>query len=105
MVDQSTIAEVAKLLHRAAPGSKVILFGSPARGHAGPDSDLDFLVVEPQVRDRRHEMVRLRDVVRTLRVPVDVLVVSEDAFDEWADTPGTVYYEACHEGRVMHAGT
>jgi predicted nucleotidyltransferase len=81
----------------------VILFGSYARGNPDPDSDLDFLVVEPEVTSRRRESVRLRDVLRPLRVPADVLVVSAETFEQWADTPGTVLYEAAQEGRVFDA--
>ena len=91
------------MLRHAAPGATIIQFGSQARGDAGEASDLDVLVVEPEVRARREEMVRLRDVLRPLRIPADVLVVSKKNFDVWADTPGTVLYEAAREGRVFHA--
>ncbi len=103
MSDQATIHEAVRLLLRAAPpGSQVILFGSHARGDARPDSDLDFLVVEPLVGDRNQEIVRLRDVIRPLRVRADVLVVSANVFDEWHDTPNNVFYEAAKEGKVFH---
>jgi predicted nucleotidyltransferase len=101
MIDEETISRAVRLLLDAAPGSRVILFGSYARGQGGSDSDLDFLVVEPKVESRRSEMVRLRDVLRPLRIPVDVLVVSEEVFQEWRDTPNTVFYEAAREGRVF----
>lgn len=103
IIDENTIAEAVRRLQEAAPGSTVILFGSHARGDFGPDSDADFLVVEPEVAGRRDEMVRLRDVLRPLRIPVDVLVASADVFEKWSDTPGTVYYEAKLEGKVFHA--
>jgi len=103
MVDEKTIAEAARRLLRAAPGSRVILFGSYARGEAGPDSDVDFLVVEPKVTSRRAEAVRLRDVLRPLRVPAEVVVVSEETFRGWSDTPGTLLFEAAHEGRIFDA--
>jgi predicted nucleotidyltransferase len=101
MIDEETISRAVRLLLDAAPGSRVILFGSYARGQGGPESDLDFLVVEPKVESRRSEMVRLRDVLRPLRIPVDVLVVSKEVFQEWRDTPNTVFYEAAREGRVF----
>ena len=102
MVDEKLIERAGRLLLDAAPpGSGVILFGSHARGDAGPDSDLDFLVVEPRVAGRRREMVRLREALRPLRVPAEVLVVSRRVFDEWRDTPNTVIYEAAREGRRL----
>jgi uncharacterized protein len=102
MIDSATIAKAVDLLRRAAPGAQVILFGSHARGQAGPDSDLDFLVVEPEVLARRAEMVRLRDVLRPLRVAADVVVTSRRVFEAWRTTPNNVLHEAAREGRTLH---
>jgi predicted nucleotidyltransferase len=79
------------------------LFGSYARGDADEGSDLDFLIVEPEVRDNVAEMLRLREILRHLRIPVDVLVTSRQHFEYWVDTPGTVYHEAALEGKVFEA--
>jgi predicted nucleotidyltransferase len=103
MTEHETISKAVELLRQAAPGATIILFGSHARGEAGPESDYDFLVVEPEVRSRRDEMVRLSDVLRPLRIPVDVLVTSRKTFEDWADTPNTVIYEAAREGKVFDA--
>lgn len=77
MIEEQLIAEAGRRLAAAAPGSQVILFGSHPRGEAAPHSDLDFLVVEPEVDDDGREAVRLMRVLRDLRVPTDVIVVSE----------------------------
>ena len=98
---ESTIAKAIERLRQAAPGATIILFGSHARGDAGEDSDLDFLVVEPELTSRRGEMVRLREALVPLEVPVDVLVASEKTYRYWAETPGTVYFEAATEGRIF----
>jgi len=103
MIEKATIAKAVELLRQAAPGATIILFGSYARGDHREQSDLDFLVVEPEVAARRTEMVRLRDVLRPLQIPVDVLVVSRKTYEEWADTPGTVLYEAAKQGKVFDA--
>jgi len=47
-------------------------------------------------------MVRLRRILRPLRIPVDIIVVSEQVFNDWAYTPGTVIYEAALEGRILY---
>jgi predicted nucleotidyltransferase len=103
MIDDATIAKAVELLVEAAPGGKVILLGSYARGDADEGSDVDFLVIEPEVRDQFQEMLRLKEVLRPLRIAVDVLVASQQHFEYWADTPGTVYYEALAEGKVLEA--
>jgi predicted nucleotidyltransferase len=100
VVDHRTIEEAARTLLAAAPGSKVILFGSHARGQADPRSDVDFLVVEPEVKDRMAEEVRLREVLGSVDFAVDVLVVSRRVFEKWRDTPNTVIYDAAREGKV-----
>jgi len=102
MISEATIREAVQLLKRAANPVKIILFGSYATGKADENSDLDFLVIEKEFKSRREEMVRLSDVLRPLRVSVDVLVASEKIFNEWFDTPGTVLYEAAKEGKVLH---
>ena len=48
------------------------------------------------------ESVRLRRLLKGLIMAVDVLVVSQEKFDYWCDTPGNVFYEAKHEGRLIH---
>ncbi|TAJ76084.1 nucleotidyltransferase domain-containing protein [bacterium] len=102
MTREEAIAEAVKLLSQAATPKSIILFGSHARGEAGEESDVDLLVVETSVSDAIAEMVRLRRLLSALRVPVDILVVSEDSFRYWSDTPGNVLYEAAIEGKVLY---
>lgn len=100
MIEEQTIRRAVEILLDTAPkGSEVIRFGSYARGDVVAHSDLDFLIVEPQVSDRRGESVRLRSALRPLRVPVDLLVVSREVFEAWKDMPNNVIYEAAREGR------
>jgi uncharacterized protein len=88
-------------MEAAQSPSRVILFGSHARGDAAADSDLDFLVIERHVADRFGETVRLRRALRSLRLPVDVIVVSEAHVQEWGEVRNTMLHAALHEGRVL----
>ena len=103
MIEEATITKAMQMLQQAAPGSTIIVFGSCARGDANEESDLDVLVIEPEVTSRWQEAVRLRDVLKPLPVAADVLVVSRETFEYWADTPNTVFNEAVREGRVFNA--
>ena len=102
ILEQSTIREAIKLLHEAAPDAKIILFGSYATGQQTSDSDIDFLVIEPQLNSQVQEMVRLRRILSPLRIPVDVIVASKEDFDYWCDTPGNIFYDAANNGKVLY---
>jgi predicted nucleotidyltransferase len=101
--DEKLIAEAARRLSAAAPQAQVILFGSHARGDAGPDSDLDFLIVEPAVSDHAEESVRLRRTLRGLGLFADVVVVSAREAEEWGDVRGSLIHAALSEGRPLAA--
>jgi predicted nucleotidyltransferase len=101
-VDSKILHEAVRLLLEVAQPVKIVLFGSHARRDARPDSDLDLLVILPAVADRRGEMVRLREALRPLRLPIDVLVFSLRDVEEWGHVRGTVLYPALQEGIVLY---
>jgi predicted nucleotidyltransferase len=104
MFDEAVIAEAGRrLLEAAPPRSRVILFGSHARGEAGRHSDLDFLVIEPSVQDVVEETYRLRCTLDELDVFADVVLVSEEEARAWGDVHGTVIHAALSEGRPLAA--
>ena len=96
------IAEAVRRIVAVAAPVRVILFGSAVRGEAGPDSDIDLIVVERDVSDRYAETVRLHRALRGLILPVDILVIADRDFEEWATTPGSVHRTASKEGRVLY---
>ena len=102
MVQPMQIQRATEMLREAARPKRIILFGSHARGQASEDSDLDLLVVEAHVSDRAAEMVRLNRVLSPLRIPVDLLVVSDAAFQYWSEVPDNVYYDAWRNGKILY---
>jgi predicted nucleotidyltransferase len=103
MLDDGMIQEAGRrILGAAPPGSRVILFGSHARGDAGEHSDLDFLVIEPVVENWGKESVRLHHALQR-GVYADIIVVSEDSVREWRDVYGTVIHAALGEGKEIAA--
>lgn len=48
------------LIARQVDPLRIILFGSWARGDARPDSDLDLLVVLPELEDKRAATINLK---------------------------------------------
>ena len=80
--------------------SRIVLYGSVARGDDGPDSDIDLLVVMPIIGRRHDTTVRVLNELRDLPVPVDITVVDPANLDEEASVPGVVR-AAVREGRIL----
>ncbi len=102
MISGEQIQQAVERLVAAANPSKVILFGSYARGDATEDSDLDLMVIEQEVVNQFDEMVRLRNVMGDMPVGVDLLVYSDKEASRRSQVPGTLLYWAFKEGRVMY---
>jgi predicted nucleotidyltransferase len=87
---------VKRIVKKFAP-EKIILFGSQARGDAGPDSDIDMLIVMPvegSVRDKRLE---IRGALHDVRYPIDILVTTPEEFAWRKDYVGTIEWLAARE--------
>ena len=98
------ISNVTGVLVQAAHPKRIILFGSQARGEAASDSDFDIMVVEEKPANRFAEIVRLNRLLRSFDIAIDLLVVSDENFQYWRDTPGNVYYEAATQGQILYEG-
>ena len=105
-VDDELLQRMTTALVEAADPEQVILFGSHARGEAGPDSDVDLIVVEAEPfgpeRNVRLEEARLRRALPSFDVSVDILVFSRDDVDYWRDSLNHVLARALREGKVLY---
>jgi len=90
------IIEIAKPL-------QIILFGSTARGEAGPESDIDILVVVPDGTRRLDTAQAIYSNLPSLKFAVDIVVATETDISDYKDFPGLVYREALRDGRVLYA--
>jgi predicted nucleotidyltransferase len=103
MISCERIREAVDILVREARPERIILFDSNTRGQAGPESDVDLLVVERKVPDTRSEIARLRHALSPLRLPVDVVVTTSDRVTSaWADYSGSYLYDAAREGETLY---
>jgi predicted nucleotidyltransferase len=106
----STVAtELQALVHTivdVAHPLRVILFGSRARGTAGPDSDTDLLIVQADTdavhHSRWRELQRIRSALREFPVAKDLLLYRPREFDYWRDSLNHVVGRAVREGIVLY---
>lgn len=102
MLNEQAINEaVRRAVAAAHTPSRVIVFGSYARGDADEGSDLDIMVVERDVPSKGDEMLRLNRAIGWIGKGVDVLVYSEEEFKRRSQVPGTAPYWASREGKVI----
>lgn len=96
------LVEITRRIRAITTPERIILFGSHAREGAGPDSDLDILVIVRNVTHTRQESTRIRRALRGLLVPIDVIVATPDQVERYRDSPGLIYGPALREGRVLY---
>jgi predicted nucleotidyltransferase len=93
---------VERVVSRFSP-DKIILFGSYAKGNAGPDSDLDLLVVMPLIGSKRQKAVEIGVALHDIAIAKDVIVVTPEEFEWRKDVIGTIERPAWREGKVLYA--
>ena len=101
-IDDTLIAEIVRRVLSVAKPDKIILFGSAATGRMTDDSDIDLLVVEPEIADRDAEYVRVRRAIGDMGVPFDILFITTHWFEASKDVIGGIAYPANKYGRVVY---
>ena len=105
-VQNSTKRYIRQMVRRIATQfhpDKVILFGSHARGTAGPDSDVDILVVMPVSGSKREKAIEIAVALHDVPVAKDVVVVTPDDFEWRSQIVGTIERPAAREGKLLYA--
>lgn len=92
---------VRRIVDTAHP-EKVILFGSQARGDAGPNSDFDVLVIQQSDEPRYRRSIPLYVALADLHVEVEVMVYTPAEIEEWREVPQAFVTTAVREGTTIY---
>ncbi len=87
LADPGRLKQIADRLRERPGATRVIVYGSVARGEATIHSDIDLLVVAPSGDRTFRRLVEAREAIRDLsfRIPVSPLVLTPDEIAErWA---------------------
>jgi predicted nucleotidyltransferase len=102
--EMDSLACIVERLVGAYQPERVYLFGSKARGDAGPDSDFDLLVVVPDEAPADRKRSRLAyEALRGTGTAADVLVWTRGAFDSRLHLAASLPATVVREGRLLHA--
>lgn len=94
---------ISRRLQEVLAPDRVYLFGSYARGEAGPDSDLDFLVVVPHSEKTRYERaVEAHRSLRGIHAPADIIVLTRAEWEREIKAPCSLSSTVLREGMALH---
>ena len=98
----SVIAEMVSRIAKTCDPERIVLFGSHARGTAGPDSDVDLLVITRLNGDRRGVRLAIRRALSGIGLPKDVVVVTPEEVERYQGYAGTIIRMALRDGKVLY---
>ena len=101
---QNELNTIVKTIADTGMASKIILFGSFAKGEEKPDSDIDLCVLTP-IADRRPVDISIdlrRKLFNVKKMPLDILTYNQDRFAEHAALPTSFAHVIDKEGVVVY---
>lgn len=101
MVDEQSIRELCALIIREFQPDKIILFGSYAEGQAGPDSDVDLLVVLPFEGKNLWKSLEILNRTNP-RFPIDLLARRPEDTDRRYREGDPLIRAALDRGKVLY---
>ena len=96
---------ISTMVHRIVTGfqpSRIVLFGSHARGTSSKWSDVDLLVILPNGSDKRDTAIEILRALGDLPVCKDIVVATPEEVDRRGHLVGTALRSALREGKVVY---
>jgi predicted nucleotidyltransferase len=95
---------IVKTIADTGMASKIILFGSAAKGGENPSSDFDLCVLTPVTDKSPRDMkIEIRRMLRGIKkTPMDLLMYNQDRFAFHASRTTSFEYVINTEGVVMY---
>lgn len=103
---EERLTGMAAAIRQLIPAAEVRLFGSRARGEAGPDSDVDLLITAPDAwlasHDRFSLLADLWGAVAQPDLSVDLVLHSSSEAARRAQQAGSLVQEAIRDGVLLN---
>jgi len=103
-IHEALIEKVLERILSACSPEQVILFGSAAQDMTSSGSDLDLLVVTdlPEHTSSRDMARRLHALFEGWRLPLDLIVLTPEAFARGVQMPGHIAAVAARDGERLY---
>jgi predicted nucleotidyltransferase len=102
--DDPILAEIVRRLVEALRPDRIYLFGSRARGEAGPDSDYDLLAVvaKSELPPHRRDVLAFRALCG-VGAAKDVVVYTREEFESRSRAASSLPATVLREGKLLYA--
>lgn len=104
-MEPKIVSIIKQKVQQILPNSKVLLFGSQARGNNTADSDYDLLIISDIELSPQQKKGYLRELnfelVKLLKKPFDILLNSQKEIEKKKQIPGHVVSWAIKEGVLL----
>ncbi len=101
-VNSPVLEEIVRRLVEVYHPERIYLFGSAARGEAGPHSDYDLLIIQQSDQPRYACSGVYYRALADLPAEVDVLVYTPQEVEQWRSVPQAFVTTALREGVVLY---
>ena len=102
LITQEQINFVVEKIVKSIKPEKVILFGSYAYGRPDENSDLDILIVKDTEIPLPKRGMEVRKFLRGMKIPIDVIIYTQNEIDEWKDTKAAFINHIIKNGKVLY---
>lgn len=102
MYSQEQTSTIVNRVVQYARPTKVILFGSYANGDPDENSDIDLLIIKNTDLPLNKRSLEIRPCLRGLKIPIDILVYTEDEYQDQLNSKYSIIGEIAKKGIVLY---
>jgi predicted nucleotidyltransferase len=102
MTQEALLEQVTRTIVERFHPKRIVLFGSHARGQAGPDSDLDLFIEMQTTRRPPERAIEVSALFGLRPWPLDVVVYTPDEVQRLHGLGGTLLATIEKEGKVLY---
>lgn len=102
MTQKALLDHVTKTIVDRFHPNRIVVFGSHARGEAGPDSDLDLFIEMATPRRPPERAIEVSEVFGLRPWPMDIVVYTPEEVRRLRDVKGSLLSMIEKEGKVLY---
>jgi len=101
-IDETLIQQVTETIVAHFHPRRIILFGSQARGDAGPDSDIDLFIEMDTLLNYYERAIAVDKLFGARSWGMDLIIYTPEEVAQWTGQIGTMLYVVETEGMVVY---